>query len=55
LNDLKEKYPKADWLVTGILGPNNGAHGPNECLNIPYTKKLIMALASVVSQTKKYL
>lgn len=31
---LSALWPKAQFLVTGILGPNSNAHGPNEFLHI---------------------
>jgi acetylornithine deacetylase/succinyl-diaminopimelate desuccinylase-like protein len=43
-----EKYPKAQFMVTGALGPNSNAHGPNESLNIPMAKKLTCCLAEVL-------
>jgi len=47
---LAEKFPKCQFIVTGILGPNTNAHGPNEFLHIPYTKKFIACLVQIVSQ-----
>lgn len=26
---LNEKWPKAQFIVTGVLGPASNAHGPN--------------------------
>ena len=46
---LSEKYPDAQFLVTGVLGPNSNAHGPNEFLHIPYAKKLTRCLASIIN------
>ena len=45
---LGEKFPEAQIIVTGILGPESNAHGPNEFLSIPYTKKIMQAMAYVV-------
>jgi len=47
---LSEKFPECQFIVTGILGPNTNAHGPNEFLHIPYTKKFITCLVQIVSQ-----
>ena len=44
MNLLKEKWPKVSYLVTGVLDPNSNAHGPNESLDLPFTKKLIGCL-----------
>ena len=37
---LGEKFPKTQFVVTGVLGPHSNAHGPNEFLHIPFAKKL---------------
>ena len=49
MNMLGEKFPKAQFLITGVLGPKSNAHGPNEFLHIPYVKKLTAAVASIVT------
>jgi acetylornithine deacetylase/succinyl-diaminopimelate desuccinylase-like protein len=46
---LGEKFPEAQFLITGVLGPHSNAHGPNEFLHIPYVKKLSAAVAAVVA------
>ena len=33
---LGEQFPEAQFIITGVLGPNSNAHGPNEFLHIPY-------------------
>jgi acetylornithine deacetylase/succinyl-diaminopimelate desuccinylase-like protein len=45
---LGEKFPRAQFLITGVLGPHSNAHGPNEFLHIPTGKKLSMCVAKVV-------
>ncbi|MEZ5552529.1 MAG: M20/M25/M40 family metallo-hydrolase [Pseudomonadales bacterium] len=45
---LAESQPRAQFVVTGLLGPRSNAHGPNEFLHIPYAKKLTAAVASIV-------
>ncbi|MEP7185542.1 MAG: M20 family metallopeptidase [Rhodanobacter sp.] len=47
---LGEKFPKAQFLITGVLGPHSNAHGPNEFLHIPTGKKVSMVVAEVVAQ-----
>ncbi len=32
---LGAKFPKAQFLITGVLGPKSNAHGPNEFLHLP--------------------
>jgi acetylornithine deacetylase/succinyl-diaminopimelate desuccinylase-like protein len=47
---LGEKFPKAQFLVTGVLGPHSNAHGPNEFLHIPMGKRVTMVVADVVTR-----
>jgi acetylornithine deacetylase/succinyl-diaminopimelate desuccinylase-like protein len=46
---LGDKYPEAQFLITGVLGPHSNAHGPNEFLHIGYAKKLTAAVADVLA------
>ncbi len=50
INMIKNEFPSSDFVVTGVLGPQSNAHGPNEFLHIPFTKKLIMCMVQTVSQ-----
>jgi len=45
---LAERYPGVQFLVTGVLGPNSNAHGPNEFLHIGYARRLTLCVASVL-------
>ena len=45
---LGERYPEAQFLITGVLGPASNAHGPNEFLHIPMGKKLTCCVADVL-------
>ena len=47
---LGEKFPQAQFLITGVLGPNSNAHGPNEFLHIPMAKKLTCCVAYVLAE-----
>ena len=47
---LGEKFPNAQFVITGILGPQSNAHGPNEFIHIPYAKKLTASIASIIQQ-----
>ncbi|HET6433728.1 M20 family metallopeptidase [Dyella sp.] len=47
---LGEKFPEAQFLITGVLGPHSNAHGPNEFLHIPTGKKVSMVVAEVVAK-----
>ena len=46
---LGAKFPQAQFLITGVLGPKSNAHGPNEFLHIAYAKRLTAALARVIA------
>jgi acetylornithine deacetylase/succinyl-diaminopimelate desuccinylase-like protein len=47
---LGEKFPKAQFLITGVLGPHSNAHGPNEFLHIPTGKHVTAVVAEVVAK-----
>ncbi|MDH3691450.1 MAG: M20 family metallopeptidase [Gammaproteobacteria bacterium] len=46
---LGEKFPEAQFLITGVLGPHSNAHGPNEFLHIPTAKKVTCCVAQVIA------
>ena len=46
---LGEKFPKTQFVVTGVLGPHSNAHGPNEFLHIPFAKKLSACIAAILA------
>ena len=46
---LGSKFPQAQFLITGVLGPHSNAHGPNEFLHIEYAKKLTACVADVLA------
>jgi acetylornithine deacetylase/succinyl-diaminopimelate desuccinylase-like protein len=50
MNMLGQRFPRAQFLITGVLGPRSNAHGPNEFLHIPYVKGLTAAVAGIVTQ-----
>lgn len=45
---LGAKFPAAQFLITGVLGPGANAHGPNEFLHVPTAKRLTCAVARVL-------
>lgn len=45
---LGETFPKAQFMITGVLGPHSNAHGPNEFLHLPMVKKVTAAVAYVL-------
>ena len=46
---LGEKYPQAQFIITGVLGPHSNAHGPNEFLHIGMGKAVSLAVAQVLA------
>ncbi|MBL8863838.1 MAG: M20 family metallopeptidase [Planctomycetes bacterium] len=46
---LGKKFPKAQFCITGVLGPHSNAHGPNEFLHIATGKRLTACVAQVVA------
>lgn len=46
---LGDQFPSAQFVITGVLGPESNAHGPNEFLHIPYAKKLTCCIASILN------
>jgi acetylornithine deacetylase/succinyl-diaminopimelate desuccinylase-like protein len=47
---LGQKFPEAQFLITGVLGPHSNAHGPNEFLHLPTARKLTCCIAQVVHE-----
>jgi len=47
---LGEKFPGAQFMITGVLGPHSNAHGPNEFLHIPMGKKVTASVARVIAE-----
>ncbi|MGQ4809480.1 hypothetical protein NKDENANG_02897 [Candidatus Entotheonellaceae bacterium PAL068K] len=45
---LGGRFPQAQFLITGVLGPHANAHGPNEFLHTVYAKKLNCCLVRVI-------
>lgn len=49
LSMLGERFPEAQFVVTGVLGPESKAHGPNEFLHIPTAKRITAVMAQVLA------
>jgi len=45
---LGEEFPEAQFVITGVLGPQSNAHGPNEFLHIPTAQRLTCCIADVL-------
>ena len=46
---LGEKFPGAQFMITGVLGPHSNAHGPNEFLHIDMGKRVTSCVAQVIA------
>jgi acetylornithine deacetylase/succinyl-diaminopimelate desuccinylase-like protein len=46
---LNEKFPAAQFVITGVLGPGSNAHGPNEFLHIPTGERVTACVAKVLA------
>ena len=52
---LGERFPQTQFFITGVLGPQSNAHGPNEFLHIEYAKQLTGCVALVLADHAKML
>ena len=46
---LGDRFPAAQFVVTGVLGPHSNAHGPNEFLHIPTGRRVTQVIAQVLA------
>jgi acetylornithine deacetylase/succinyl-diaminopimelate desuccinylase-like protein len=49
LRMLGERFPDTQFFVTGVLGPQSNAHGPNEFLHIDYATRLTECVSLVLA------
>lgn len=52
LNLMQSHFPRAQMLVTGVLGPESNAHGPDEMLKLDYLEKLIGVIARILTRVE---
>ena len=45
---LGRRYPRAQFVITGVLGPGSNAHGPNEFLHIGCATRLTAAMSLIL-------
>jgi acetylornithine deacetylase/succinyl-diaminopimelate desuccinylase-like protein len=50
---LGERFPQAQFLVTGVMGPGSNAHGPNEFIDLPTGVKVTGCVAQVLADHAK--
>ncbi|MCF2515762.1 M20/M25/M40 family metallo-hydrolase [Sphingomonas sp. G124] len=48
LSMLGERFPAAQFVATGVLGPQSNAHGPNEFLHLPTAERIVAAVACLL-------
>jgi len=46
---LGAKFPDAQFVITGVLGPHSNAHGPNEFIHLPTGQKVTAAAALILA------
>ncbi len=46
---LGERFPDAQFVITGVLLPDSNAHGPNEYLHLPTARRLTAAVAHLLT------
>jgi acetylornithine deacetylase/succinyl-diaminopimelate desuccinylase-like protein len=45
---LGQRYPEAQFVITGALGPESNAHGPNEFLHLPTARAISGCVAQIL-------
>ena len=46
---LGDKFPRAQFLITGVMGPGSNAHGPNEFIHLPTAIRVTATVAHVIA------
>jgi acetylornithine deacetylase/succinyl-diaminopimelate desuccinylase-like protein len=46
---LGARFPEAQFVITGLIGPDCNAHGPNEYLHVPTARRLTLAVAELLA------
>jgi len=46
---LGDRFPQAQFLVTGVMGPGSNAHGPNEFIDLPTGVRVTACVAQVLA------
>ncbi|MDN3518255.1 M20 family metallopeptidase [Aquisalimonas lutea] len=46
---LSNAFPKAQFVITGVLGPQSNAHGPDEFLHVPTARRLTTCVARIIA------
>eukprot|EP01134_Creolimax_fragrantissima_P007648 CFRG7648T1 len=48
LSELGQKYPEAQIIPMGAMGPDCNAHNPDESIDLPYAKKFVCFLSHLL-------
>ena len=51
---LQEVFPESEFIITGFLGLESNAHGPNEFLHLGYCEKLINCMALILARVSEH-
>ena len=54
MNALSQKFPRSQFLVTGVLGPESNAHALDESLDTEYVVGLTAALTHILADSGKW-
>lgn len=46
---LSRAFPRAQFVITGVLGPQANAHGPDESLHLPAVRNLTACVARIIA------
>jgi acetylornithine deacetylase/succinyl-diaminopimelate desuccinylase-like protein len=46
---LGERFPRTQFMITGVLGPQSNAHGPNEFLHLETARHVTACVAKVLA------
>jgi acetylornithine deacetylase/succinyl-diaminopimelate desuccinylase-like protein len=52
LSMLGERFPSTQFVVTGVLGPQSNAHGPNEFLHLPTARRITATVARLLHDSQ---
>ena len=53
LSMMQNRFPDAAFLVTGSMGPDGNAHGPDEKLHVPASENLTLAISLALNALSK--
>ena len=45
---LGQRFPQAQFVITGVLGPHANAHGPNEFLHLATAERLTACISGIL-------